>query len=98
MDPVAAFEQYEKEALAALGAAADVDALEAARVEFLGKKRGRLRDLQTLLGKAPPDQRPLLGRRFNEVKNRVTEAWRRRKQELETPKAASTRLDITLPG
>ena len=98
MDPIAAFEQYEKEALAALESAADADALEAARVEFLGKKRGRLRELQSLLGKAPPDQRPLLGRRFNEVKNRVTEAWQRRKQELEKPEAALAQLDITLPG
>ena len=98
MDPIAAFEQYEKEALAALEAAGDADALEAARVEFLGKKRGRLRELQSLLGQAPPDQRPLLGRRFNEVKTRVTEAWQRRKQELEKPKVARAQLDITLPG
>ncbi len=98
MDPLAAFDQYEKEALAAFETANDAQALEAARVEFLGKKRGRLRELQALIGRASPEERPVLGKRFNEVKNRVTEAWQRRKSELERPQAAAVALDVTLPG
>ena len=38
------------EALAAIASASSEDALELVRVEFLGKKRGRLKELQSLLG------------------------------------------------
>ena len=99
MDPIAAFQEYEQAALSALKAAADTESLEAARIEFLGKKKGRLRALQDSLAQAPQEQRPELGRQFNEVKNKVSEAWEQRKQELEKPKAQQTSdFDITLPG
>lgn len=98
MHPLAAFQQYEQAALAAIEAAEGPDALEAARIEFLGKKKGRLRDLQSLLGRAEPEERPALGRQFNEVKSRVTAAYEKRKAQLERPRAEQAGLDVTLPG
>jgi phenylalanyl-tRNA synthetase alpha chain len=92
------FEEYERAALAAIGAARDAAALEEARIEFLGAKRGKLRDLQAELGRASPDQKPALGKLFNDVKTRVTAALERRRKELARPAAAAGGLDVTLPG
>ena len=39
MDPITAFNEYEQAALKALAGAEDNDALEAVRIEFLGKKK-----------------------------------------------------------
>ncbi|MGE3316378.1 MAG: phenylalanine--tRNA ligase subunit alpha [Planctomycetaceae bacterium] len=98
MDPVAALTEYETAALEAIRAAAAAEALEAVRIEFLGKKKGRLKDLQTLLGKVSPEERPVVGKRFNEVKTKVEGALEARQAELSRPKAALTGIDITLPG
>ena len=52
----------------------------------------------TLLGKADKEQKPLLGKRFNEVKEQVTAALERRQRELNRPKMTATGIDGTLPG
>ncbi len=98
MDPIAAFTEYEEAAVAAINAATSVEMLEAVRIEFLGKKKGRLRDLQSHLGKATPEERPVLGKKFNEVRERVTAALDDRKNGLARPKEELTGLDVTLPG
>jgi phenylalanyl-tRNA synthetase alpha chain len=97
-DVLAQFDEYEQAALAAISAAVDVPALEAARIEFLGQKKGRLRDLQKLLGQVEKDQRPVVGKQFNEVKTRVSAALDQRKTNLAKPEAALSALDVTLPG
>lgn len=98
MDPLQAFAAYETDALAAIAAADDEAGLEAARIEFLGKKKGRLKDLQSSLGKATPEERPVLGKKFNEVKTRVEAALNERKAELTRPRQALSAVDVTLPG
>jgi phenylalanyl-tRNA synthetase alpha chain len=90
--------QYESEALQAIQSAANADGLEQVRIEFLGKKRGRLKDLQALLGKVSAEERPVLGKRFNEVKERVEQAWTEREAALSKPQRAAEGIDITLPG
>jgi len=98
MDPIAALTEYEQAALAAIASASASDALENVRVEFLGRKKGRLRDLQALLGKVSAADRPVVGKRFNDVKTKVEAALESRQKDLSRPKAALTGLDITLPG
>ena len=98
MDLLSEFDRYESAALAAIAAAGNTAELEAVRIEFLGARKGRLRDLQGLLGKAGPAEKPALGKRFNEVKNRVTAALEQRQRELDRPKRVASDLDITLPG
>ena len=98
MDPLQQYEDFANAALTALSAATDAVAVEAARVEFLGKKSGRIKTLQDLLGKATADQRPVLGAKFNEVRQRVTAALEARQHELAKPKASLTGIDISLPG
>lgn len=98
MDAAAQLAEYERAALAAISEAADSGRIEEVRVEFLGKKKGRLKDLQRLLGQVTPELRPVVGQRFNQVKDRVEAALAARQQELVRPKSASQGLDVTLPG
>jgi len=98
MDTEKAFQDYEQAASAAITAAGTTEELEAARIEFLGKKKGRLKDLQAVLGQVEPEQRPVVGKQFNEVKNKVQQQLDQRKQELSKPEVALSALDITLPG
>jgi phenylalanyl-tRNA synthetase alpha chain len=98
MDPIGEIVAYEQAALAAISSASDAAALEAARVEFAGRKHGRLRDMQALLGKVDAAERPVVGKRFNEAKTSVETALEVRQKELARPKTIAGGLDLTLPG
>ena len=98
LSPTDAIREYEQAAVAALRDAADADSLEQVRITFLGKKKGRLKDLQSLMGQIPAEERRAFGQAFNEVKNRVEGLLTDRKSELESPAAAADAIDVTLPG
>jgi phenylalanyl-tRNA synthetase alpha chain len=98
MDTLQAFADYESDALAAIAAAGNDVQIESVRIEFLGKKKGRLKDLQATLTGATPEQRPVFGKRFNEIKERVETALNEKKQQLAVPKASLTAVDLSLPG
>ena len=63
------------DSLEAFSRAQDVATLESGRVEFLGAKSGRLKDVQKQLGGVAPDERPAAGKRFNEVKQQIQSAF-----------------------
>ena len=90
--------KFETEALAALQAARNAQDVEHVRIQFLGKKQGRLKDLQAVVGKVPPADRPAVGKRFNEVRDKVSAELEKRQAELAQPKIAATAIDLTLPG
>jgi phenylalanyl-tRNA synthetase alpha chain len=98
LDPIGELQAYEQAALAAIAAASEATSLEAVRIEYLGRKHGRLRELQTLLGQVEPEQRPVVGKQFNEAKSKVETAFEARKQELARPKSVASGIDVTLPG
>ncbi len=98
MDHNAAFQAYETAALSAIAAATDAAGLEKVRIEFLGKKQGQLKDLQAVVGKVAADQRPAVGKLFNDVRDKVTAALEERQKLLEKPKKSLTAIDIALPG
>ena len=56
-------------------AAGDAAALEAARIEFLGAKSGRLKAVQKGLGQVDKADKPAAGKRFNEVKQAIEAAY-----------------------
>jgi phenylalanyl-tRNA synthetase alpha chain len=87
-------------ARASFSAADDVEAIEAARIEFLGAKSGRLKAIQKGLAAVPPADKPAAGKRFNEVKQALEEMLAAAKQRVEARGAAQSLppLDITLPG
>ena len=72
---LAELDQLAAAAQAAFGAATDADALEAARVDFLGAKSGRLKAVQKGLGGLTSDEKPAGGKRFNEIKNQIEAAF-----------------------
>jgi len=101
MDILEQLNQIELAALAAIGAANDPEALEAARVEFLGRK-GQLTGVLRGMGSLPADQRPAVGQRANEVRVRLEAAFAERLAAVEAGEETRTleaeRLDVTLPG
>jgi phenylalanyl-tRNA synthetase alpha chain len=95
----AGLDRLEADAAAALVGAADEAAVEAARVEFLGARSGRLKAIQKALGGVSQADRPAAGRRFNEAKAAVADllaAAQARVRAVATP--AAPPLDVTLPG
>ena len=95
----------ELDALAAAGKAAfesagDSAAVEAARVEFLGAKSGRLKSVQKGLGGVPGPDKPAAGKRFNEVKSELETALSAAQARLSGGATADSGepFDPTLPG
>jgi phenylalanyl-tRNA synthetase alpha chain len=88
-------------AAAALEAANDPAALETWYRETLGRK-GSVQLLSRQLGSLTEDERPLFGRRVNEVKNELEAAYQAKLTEVEAlalqSQLAAGALDVTLPG
>ncbi len=87
--------------MAAIDAAADLDALEEVRIRFLGRKA----ELTTLLRSIPQlsnEERPVVGRLGNLVKKALEETLAARQADLEADELVHAlerdRLDVTLPG
>jgi phenylalanyl-tRNA synthetase alpha chain len=94
-------EQLAAAARQAIGAAADVGALDEVRVQFLGKK-GALTELLKGLGRLPVEERPGAGAEINRVKDLLQGEIQARKDVLENAavaaKLAQETIDVTLPG
>ena len=58
----------------------DPDELEGAKAKYLGKT-GAITELRKTLGKLPPEERPAMGVRFNEAKDKLEEALRARRDQ-----------------
>ncbi len=91
-------EELRAEARRALEEAKDLKTLEALRVKYLGKK-GLVTSLVKHIKDLPPELRPVIGRRANELK-RELEALvaRRREILLRAAEDEAPGLDLTLPG
>lgn len=95
---LAAIDGLRSAATAALEAAADEAAVEAARVEFLGARSGRLKAIQKLLGGLEAGDKPAAGRHFNEAKGAITALLTAAQERLVGGEAAVEPIDVTLPG
>jgi phenylalanyl-tRNA synthetase alpha chain len=87
----------EREGVAALQSAANADALEAARIAFLGDRQGRVKGLQESLRGIAKEDKPAAGKRFNEVRTRLEALHTERKSAIGRSAAGSTE-DGSLPG
>jgi phenylalanyl-tRNA synthetase alpha chain len=96
---LADLDSLELSGLSALQAATNPDAVEAARVEFLGQKQGKIKAAQERIKAVPPADKKAYGQRFNAVKQTLEAAWEGAKTRVERPKATAVdALDVTLPG
>ena len=90
-----------QEALARIAAAAELDMLEALRVEFLGKQ-GSISGLLKTLGSMAPEERQSEGPKIHLLREDVTAALAARKAQLESAaleaRLASERIDLSLPA
>jgi phenylalanyl-tRNA synthetase alpha chain len=93
--------QRTDEALAAIAAAATLDALEAQRVALLGRNGAITAELKAL-GKLPPDERKMRGAEVNAARQALDAAITARRASLEQAaldqRLASERVDVTQPG
>ena len=89
------------QAASAIDAAADLDALDAVRVAYLGKK-GELTARLKSLSQLPSEERPAAGQAINKAKQDVQARLNTRREDLESAalasKLAADSVDVTLPG
>lgn len=87
------------EALTAVGTANDQAAIEAVRVNFLGKK-GSITALSQGMRDVPADQKKEAGARLNEVRTAITEAIEAKQEALRKAEDAASvaGVDVSLPG
>lgn len=80
----------------------DRESWEALRVEWLGRKRGRVRRLLSRIGELPPEDRRAFGEGVNslkaEVEARIEELDESIREEEERARRSARRVDVTLPG
>lgn len=77
------------------------ETLEAARVEFLGARQGRLKSIQKLLGRISKEDKPAAGKKLNEVKNRIQSSFEASQTALSEGASERVRdplIDPSLPG
>ncbi|RUL88896.1 phenylalanine--tRNA ligase subunit alpha [Tautonia sociabilis] len=96
-EAIAELDALEAAGLAAFREAGSPEAVEAARIEYLGQKQGKIKAAQQRLKQVEPSARKDYGQRFNAVKTALEAAWESAKARVDRPAAASG-LDVTLPG
>ena len=88
-------------AVQSINAVTDLASLEQIRVKFLGRK-GLLTEVLRGLAEVAPEDRPILGKVANDVKQALNDALESRKAALaeseEAASASAERIDLTLPG
>ena len=96
----AELERLRADAEEALSAAVDAAALEAARIEFLGAKSGRLKAIQKSLGGLAPADKPAGGKQFNDTKNAITACFEAAQARVTAGASgpAVSAIDVTLPA
>src|SRR5947209_20215159 len=98
---LADLESLSADAQTAFTSAIDAAVLEAARIEFLGAAKGRLKSAQKGLGAVAKEEKPAAGKRFNEVKSEIEAAFAAAQQRIGSSgaeKKEGPQFDPTLPG
>lgn len=87
--------------LTAIKSAVSLEALEALRVKYLGKK-GELTAILKQMGKLSAEERPVIGQLANEVRQKLSESLEERRELLNErlleANMRSEKLDVTIPG
>jgi len=92
-------EQLRDEALREIESASDEQALEAARVKYLGRS-GSISAWGEQMKTLAKEEKPVVGKLLNEVRTAVTAAIESRAKQFQSQKesGALARIDISLPG
>ena len=87
-------------ATAAFAAATNAEELDAARIEFLGAKKGKLKAIQKNMGSVPNESKKDAGMKLNAAKQTIQAAFDEAKERLSGDGKAirDPEFDATLPG
>jgi phenylalanyl-tRNA synthetase alpha chain len=91
-------QSLEREGRAAVERADSAEAVEAARIEYLGRKGGRLSEVLRRLGQLGAEERPAVGAEANRVKDVLSALLDERAGVVAAPEASGPAVDLTLPG
>ena len=94
---IAELREIEGEGEAAVRGAGSAEALEALRVEYLGRK-GRLTSVLRRLGELGPDERPRVGAEANRVRDALNLLVDERAAAFASRADTGPKVDLTLPG
>jgi len=94
---LAELDQLLNDGQADLDAVSDADSLEAWRIKYLGTK-GALRAIMPQMGKVPKEEKPAVGKRLNEVKTSLQDAFDARQAGLAGGGDDAPCIDVTEPG
>src|SRR4051794_33519647 len=95
-DVLAEIDALSRQADADFAAVASADALEQARIKWMGAK-GILKAKMSLIGVAAPDQKKAVGQRLNALKDQVNSLHESRKQAV-AEQGGEAGVDVTEPG
>lgn len=94
-------DQLQRQAAMSIAAVEDIQALEALRIEYLGKK-GSFTEILKSLVKLSAEEKPKVGQRINEAKREISTMIEARQAELKEvllqQQLSSERIDVSLPG
>jgi phenylalanyl-tRNA synthetase alpha chain len=91
-------ESLEQLGIGSLAGASSPEQLEAARIEYLGQKQGKLKTAQERLRTLDPADKRVYGQRFNDVKQSLENALSGARLRLERRSVDAGAIDVTLPG
>lgn len=99
-DFISQLDELVASAQATFDGATKLEELEAARIEFLGARSGRLKTVQKQMGSVDGPDKPAAGKRLNEVKNAIQSAFELAAQRLDSAEVevVDDGFDATLPG
>jgi phenylalanyl-tRNA synthetase alpha chain len=96
---LADIERLTADGIGAFQRADSAAALEAARIEFLGDRSGKLKAVQIALGELPKEERPAAGRAFNEAKGSLSSVFEQRELAVKRAGASgASPADLTMPA
>jgi len=76
----------------------DKNSLQQLRNTYLSRKKGRITVLLKELKNVPPEERPEIGKRINELKDYVQKKLEKAAKTLKESKYLKSKIDLTLPG
>ncbi len=101
MDLKKELEKIERKAEEAFTEVDSLERLEELRILFLGKK-GKITGVMRQMGKISAEERPVIGKKANQLKGKINGMVESRKTKLEQleqeARLAEERIDVTLPG
>ncbi len=86
------------DAIAAFERADTPEALEAARIQFLGDRSGKLKLIQQALSGLSKTDKPAAGRAFNDAKTSITAAFEERQRQVRSSPDDAVTVDLTMPA